>query len=71
VTEEAAFARAYVALGYLFGVRGVELVRGIAESKAASALMAELDHPDQAERARALARELALVAKAVLRRRLT
>ena len=68
--EEAAFARAYVALGYLFGVREAELTRGIGKSKAALALTAELGHSDQTERARALARELGVVAQAVLRGRL-
>jgi hypothetical protein len=67
---DAAVARAYVACGYLLGRRGDELVAGLAGAPAKVPLAAELGHPSQTERARALATALAEVARAVHEQRL-
>lgn len=70
VPVELALARAYVACGYLLGRRGDELGAGLVGATVRVPLVVELGHPDQTERARALASALAEVAGAVREQRL-
>ena len=66
----AALERAYVACGYLLGRRGEELSAGLVDSSGGATLAGELGHPDQAERARALADALTEVIRGVHEQRL-
>lgn len=60
-----AFTCAYVACGYLLGNRGDGLLNGIDPAEPARRLCQRLQNESQAERARALARELTDVASAL------
>ena len=65
-----AFGRAYVACGYLLGLRGRELVRGLESSPALESLCQRLAKPERNQRALALAAELSMVVRSLLEQRL-
>jgi hypothetical protein len=61
-----AFARAYVAMGYLLDRRGDALLEGLVSvPPAARELARRLGHPDRQARAQVLAAELARIAAAL------
>jgi hypothetical protein len=65
-----AFGRAYVACGYMLGLRGSELLQGIESSPALTSLQQRLGQPGRDARAAALAGELSKVVSTMLRQRL-
>jgi hypothetical protein len=69
-SRQDAFARSYVATGYLLGSRAEALSRGLGNSDGASALCEQLSQPERAIRAQVLAGELTTLARALAEHRL-
>lgn len=65
-----ALEQAYVACGYLLGRRGDELMAGLVGASPRVPLATELGHPDQQQRASALAEALTQVVRAIHEQRL-
>jgi hypothetical protein len=71
VNEADSFARAFIAAGYLMGLRGASLVEPLTNAPpSADALLRRLENPEREQRARAIAPAIAELASSVQKRTL-
>ncbi len=68
-SDAVTFGRAYIACGYLLGIRGEALGAGLPDPGAFQKLYARLSQEDQNARARALAAELTRVGRLLAQKR--